>query len=154
MWEWIVLLLVVGLVLVIVEVFLPSGLFGVAGALCLIVAIAMAYNDYGVATGTWLLGGVILATLAGLMFWIKFFPKTPAGRRMMLAQTSGNVAPEHDFEALLHKRGVARSHLRPSGIADIEGRRVDVVSEGGMVPPDSRVEVVAVDGTKVVVRKI
>lgn len=154
MWEWIVLLLVVGLVLVIVEVFLPSGLFGVAGALCLITAIAMTYSDYGVAAGTWLLGGVILATLVGLVLWVKFFPRTATGRRMMLTQTSGNVAPEHDFEALLHKRGVARSHLRPSGIAEIEGHRVDVVSEGGMIPPDSNVQVVAVDGTKIVVRKL
>ena len=154
MWEWIVLLLVIGLVLVVVEVFLPSGLFGVAGALCLITAIAMTYSDYGIVPGTWLLGGVILATLIGLVFWVKFFPKTPTGRRMMLSQTSGNVAPEHDFEALLHKRGVARSHLRPSGIAEIEGRRVDVVSEGGMIPPDTEVQVVAVDGTKIVVRKV
>ena len=154
MWEWIVLLLVVGLILVIVEVFLPSGLFGIAGALCLITAIAMAYSEYGGATGSWLSGGVILATLAGLVLWIKFFPKTATGRRMMLAQTSGNVAPEHDFEALLHKRGVARSLLRPSGIADIEGHRVDVVSEGGMIPPDIAVQVVAVDGTKIVVRKV
>jgi len=154
MWEWIVLLLVVGLVLVVVEVFLPSGLFGVAGGLCLIVAIAITYSDYGVAAGTWLLGGVILATLIGLILWVKFFPKTATGRRMMLNQTSGNVAPEQDFAALLQKRGVARSHLRPSGIAEIEGRRVDVVSEGGMIPPDTEVQVVAVDGTKIVVRKI
>lgn len=154
MWEWIVLLLVVGLVLVVVEVFLPSGLFGVAGGLCLIAAIAMTYSNYGVVAGTWLLGGVILATLIGLILWVKFFPKTPTGRRMMLSQTSGNVAPEEDFVALLHKRGVARSHLRPSGIAEIEGRRVDVVSEGGMIAPESGVQVVAVDGTKIVVRKV
>jgi membrane-bound serine protease (ClpP class) len=49
---------------------------------------------------------------------------------------------------------VARSALRPSGIAEIEGRRVDVVSEGGMIPPESAVQVVAVDGTKIVVRKV
>ncbi|MFA6561883.1 MAG: NfeD family protein [Verrucomicrobiia bacterium] len=154
MWEWIVLLLVIGLVLVTVEVFLPSGLFGVAGGLCLIAAIAITYSDYGVAAGTWLLGGVILATLFGLILWVKFFPKTATGRSMMLNQTSGNVAPEQDFAALLHKRGVARSHLRPSGIAEIEGRRVDVISEGGMIPPDTEVQVVAVDGTKIVVRKV
>ncbi len=145
MWEWIVLMLVIGLVLVIVEVFLPSGLFGVAGGLCLIVAIAITYSDYGI---------VILATLFGLILWVKLFPKTATGRSMMLNQTSGNVAPEEDFVALLHKRGVARSHLRPSGIVEIEGRRVDVVSEGGMIPPNSEVQVVAVDGTKIVVRKV
>jgi membrane-bound serine protease (ClpP class) len=154
MWEWIVLLLVVGLVLVVVEVFLPGGLFGVAGGLCLIVAIAMTYSNYGFVAGTWLLGGVVLATLVGLILWVKFFPKTPTGRRMMLNQTSGNVTPEEDFAPLLHKRGMARSALRPSGIAEINGRRVDVVSEGGMIPPESEVQVVAVDGTKIVVRKV
>jgi membrane-bound ClpP family serine protease len=152
--EWIIFLLVTGLILVVVEVFLPSGFFGVAGGVCLVVAIGMTYTQYGFAAGTWLLGGVIVATLIGLVVWIKFFPETPTGRRMMLSEVSGKVAPEAHYAPLVGKRGVARSQLRPAGIAEIEGRRLDVVTEGGMIAPGDGIQVVAVDGTKVVVRKV
>lgn len=152
--EWIVFLLVAGLILVVVEVFLPSGLFGLAGGVCLLVAIGMTYSQYGFEAGTWLLGGVIVAMFVGLILWIKYFPKTPTGRRMMLEQTSGNVAPDQPYKPLIGKRGVARSQLRPAGIAEIEGRRLDVAAEGDMIEPGSAVQVIAVDGTKIVVRKV
>ena len=154
MFEWIVLLIVVGVILVIVEVFLPSGLFGVAGGVCLLVAIGMTYADHGIEAGTWLLGGVILATMVGLILWVRFFPKTATGRRMMLSATSGNVTPEKNHQFLVGKNGVARSTLRPAGIAEIESRRYDVVTEGGMISQGSEVQVVAVDGTKIVVREL
>ena len=152
--EWIIFLLVVGMILVIVEVFLPSGLFGLAGGGCVAAGVAMTYYDYGATVGTWLLGGVILATFVGLIVWIKYFPRTPTGRRMMLDSTSGNVAPAEAYAAFVGKRGVARSNLRPAGIAEVEGRRLDVMSEGGIIAPGSEVQVVAVDGTKIVVRKV
>jgi membrane-bound serine protease (ClpP class) len=154
MLEWIVLLVVVGLILVVVEVFLPSGLFGLTGGVCLVVAIGMTYANYGIEAGTWLLGAVILATLVGLVLWVKYFPKTPTGRRMMLTATTANVAPEQNYQSLVGKTGVARSYLRPAGIAEIESRRYDVVTEGGMISQGSEVRVVAVDGTKIVVREL
>ncbi|MBI5395289.1 MAG: hypothetical protein HZA91_08350 [Verrucomicrobia bacterium] len=152
--EWIIFLLVAGLILVIVEVFLPSGLFGVAGGLCLLVAIGMTYTNYGIEAGTWLLGAVIMATIMGLILWVKYFPKTPTGRRMMLSETSANLSPEQNYVALLGKRGVVRSQLRPAGVAEIEGQRLDVVTEGGMIEPGANVQVIVVDGTRIVVRKV
>ncbi len=152
--DWIIFLLVAGLILVVVEVFLPSGLFGVAGGLCLLVAIGMTYTSYGIEAGTWLLGAVIMATIVGLVLWVKYFPKTPTGRRMMLSETSANLSPERNYVALLGKRGVVRSQLRPAGVAEIEGQRLDVVTEGGMIEPGATVQVNVVDGTRIVVRKV
>ena len=152
--DWIIFLLAAGLILVIVEVFLPSGLFGVAGGMCLLVAIGMTYTDYGITAGTWLLGAVLMATVMGLILWVKYFPKTPTGRRMMLSETSANLSPEQNYVALLGKRGVVRSALRPAGVAEIEGKRLDVLTEGGMIEPGANVEVIVVDGTKIVVRKV
>jgi len=44
--------------------------------------------------------------------------------------------------------------LRPAGVAEIEGQRLDVVSEGGMIEPGASIQVIGVDGTRIVVRKV
>jgi len=73
------------------------------------------------------------------------------GRRQEAEE--GYVAAGENSD-LLGKEGVAYSVLRPSGIIDIEGRRVDAVSEGTWIPAGRRVLVVSVQGRRVVVREI
>jgi membrane-bound serine protease (ClpP class) len=85
-------------------------------------------------------------------------PRTPFGRRLILQSGLGaghqyGSAPESDLR-WLGKRGHATSPLRPAGIADIEGARVDVVSEGELIEPDTPVEVIRVDGNRIVVRPV
>jgi membrane-bound serine protease (ClpP class) len=62
-------------------------------------------------------------------------------------------APPEDLRWLA-KRGHAASPLRPAGIATIEGKRVDVISEGELIEPGQPIEVVRVDGNRIVVRRI
>lgn len=50
--------------------------------------------------------------------------------------------------------GEARSDLRPGGIAMVDGRRLDVVSEGDFVRKGETIQVVGVRDGKVIVRKI
>jgi len=44
--------------------------------------------------------------------------------------------------------------LRPSGMAVIDGKRLDVVAESGMIAAGSAIKVIAVEGTRVIVRKL
>jgi membrane-bound serine protease (ClpP class) len=44
--------------------------------------------------------------------------------------------------------------LRPAGIAEIEGNRVDVVSEGGFVPVGQMIKVVKVEGSRIIVQTV
>jgi membrane-bound serine protease (ClpP class) len=60
-------------------------------------------------------------------------------------------APESD-RRWLGKTGTALSPLRPAGIADIDGTRVDVVSDGGFIDTGTRIDVTRVDGNRIVVR--
>jgi membrane-bound serine protease (ClpP class) len=83
-------------------------------------------------------------------------PRTPFGRRLILQSDLGagheyGSAPESDLR-WLGKRGRTTSPLRPAGIVDIEGVRLDVVSEGELVEPGTPVEVIRVDGNRIVVR--
>lgn len=54
----------------------------------------------------------------------------------------------------MDKQGIALSQLRPAGTADFSGERLDVVTEGAFVTSGSRIKVIAVEGTRVIVRQV
>ena len=147
-------LLIAGLILIGGEVFVPGGIIGTMGFLALIAAIVVAFNS-SVTAGFYALVGIAILTGAIIWLWIKFLPKSIFGKRLTLSEDGSTFkAPPAELEALLNKEGVALCELRPSGFAQIDGRKVDVLSEGGHIQNGTRVSVVAVDGFRVVVRPV
>jgi membrane-bound serine protease (ClpP class) len=55
---------------------------------------------------------------------------------------------------LLGRHGTAHTVLRPTGVADFQGQRVDVLTEGEFVEAGRAIKVLRVDGHRVVVRSI
>jgi membrane-bound serine protease (ClpP class) len=162
-WEEL-LLIVLGLGLVAAEVFIIPG-FGVAGVggiLALIAGLSLSVIGAG-ATGDAManaLGRVmvstVLAAVAGAVL-MRFITRTPLSRALILdtdmsANDGWASAPESDHR-LLHAVGVAHSPLRPAGIAEFHGERVDVVSEGELIDAGTDIIVTRVDGNRVVVRQ-
>lgn len=161
-WEEL-LLVVVGAVLVAVEVFVIPGftVFGVAGIVALIggLGMAMVGVDVSVSSVTAALGRVaisILLAMAGALALFRFLPRLPFGRRLVLdtgmdADRGYISSPETD-RRWLGRSGTAISPLRPAGIAEIDGTRVDVVSDGVFLDAGTVIEVTRVDGNRIVVR--
>jgi membrane-bound serine protease (ClpP class) len=84
----------------------------------------------------------------------KVFPNTPFGRRLILAGPRESPAAGSSAEpALVGRTGTAVTPLRPSGVASIDGRRQPVVSEGDHIVAGETIQVVAVEGNRVVVRR-
>jgi membrane-bound serine protease (ClpP class) len=150
--EWIAGLLVSGFCLVVLEMFLPGIVLGVLGFLCLLLGVVLSYINYGLVTGTWIFSGVLLAGLVIVLFWMKYFPKVGPGRKLLLeTESAGTSGPERlDWAG---QEGEALTDLRPAGTARILGNRADVVAESDLIERGSRIKVVAVEGTKVVVRR-
>ena len=145
--------LIAGLFLFGAEIFVPGGILGAIGAALLLAAVILgffAYENYGIYIAV-----LILAlTVGALISWMKIFPKTPYGRHMTVSNDlSSSVSTEAGLEQLVGKRGEATSPLRPAGFATIDGRRVDVVTEGGMIDKGEIIRVVNVEGNRVVVGK-
>jgi membrane-bound serine protease (ClpP class) len=162
-WEE-VALLVVGLVLLALEAFVIPG-FGIAGVLgiaSLLAGLGLSLVGAGV-TPTRMLGAFVqvllslLLALGGAAVLLRFLPRLPIGRRLVLATGLPSELPVGPPpEPVLPRpgaRGTTTSPLRPAGIADIGGARIDVVSDGGWVAPGEPVEVVRVEGRHVVVRR-
>jgi membrane-bound serine protease (ClpP class) len=161
-WEEL-LLVAVGVLLLALELFVIPGITvaGVAGIIALVAGLGMTLVGAG-ATVSAMIGALgrvaisILIAIAGSAALFRLLPRLPFGRRLVLETgmdaTQGYVsAPESD-RRWLGRTGTALSPLRPAGIADIDGARVDVVSDGGFIDVGTPIEVTRVDGNRIVVR--
>ena len=156
-----IILIALGLILLLIEIFILPG-FGAAGIPGIIFIIAGSVWII-VQTRNWQLGLsvagatiIIIIPLAALAFWLA--PRTKVGRTMILntAERSedGFQAPPRELEKLIGKSGTAITLLRPAGAAMIQGIRVDVVTQGDFIAKGSEIEVVSVEGNRVVVRDL
>ncbi|MCB9772856.1 MAG: nodulation protein NfeD [Nitrospiraceae bacterium] len=157
------LLVGLGLILVGLEIFVIPG-FGIAGILG-IMALMGGLGLSLIGTGaTWdfmlsALGQVALSILVAIiaaLIVLRYFPRLPFGRRLILetnlqAQEGYESSPPEDHR-WLGKQGIAVSDLHPSGIARFDRERVDVVSDGTFIDAGQPLEVVRIDGNRVVVR--
>jgi len=149
---WVITLLVAGAVLLLLETLLPGMIAGVLGLLCLVAGVIQSFVVFDPQTASYVLIGVIVALIVGFILWARFLPDTRMGRLFTLKQTVGDIRTERP--ELLNQTGSALTPLRPSGTALINGHRVDVVTEGGMIDRHTPIKVVAVEGMRVVVRAL
>lgn len=162
-WEEL-LMAAVGVALLVIElIFIPGfGLAGVAGILAILAGLIMSMVGPGdtpqfilMTTGRVVIS-IVLALVASLVF-MRFLPRMPFGRKLILDTSLGagqgfESAPASDH-ALMGKTGRATTPLHPAGIAEIQGERIDVVSDGELIDAGEGVRVVRVDGNRVVVRR-
>lgn len=150
-----IILAVLGLVLFLAEYFLPTGgiliVCGFLVSLAAVGVIAANTEDYRetIAAIVILCIGEPIFAIAGM---------TLAGKRLALRAVDGADGAESALETepdpLVGRVGKSVTPLRPSGAAEFDGRRIDVVTEGMMVDNDVWVRCIEVKGTRVVVRQI
>jgi membrane-bound serine protease (ClpP class) len=148
----VITLLVVGALLILAETILPGMIAGIVGGCCIIAGVIEGYSEFGARTGNLILACVLVGSVVGFWAWLKFFPESRAAKVFISQQVSGEIGTERP--ELVGQTGTALTPLRPAGAALIQGKRVDVVTEGQMIERDTPVRVIAVEGLRVVVRKI
>jgi membrane-bound ClpP family serine protease len=154
---WGLLLLGVALLIVLIDLFVPSG--GLLALVSLTVAIAgvvclfMHDTRWGLAgLGLVVVGGPALFALS-----VKIFPHTPMGRMLILGGEPHDEKPPPQADplaALIGKEGQVVTDLRPVGVVRIEGVKHDAVSQTRLVRAGETVRVVAVEGPTLKVRPI
>jgi len=149
--------LVLGFILLGAEIYVPGGILGVLGGLALLGAIVVGFKveQFGTQGGVISAFIILITVIAGLFFWIKYFPDTPVGRMLSLADNESDFkADDSGNRGLLGCEGIAVNNLRPSGIATIDERRIDVIADGSWIEKGARVKVIDLSGNRVVVRKL
>ena len=156
---WAIGLLILGLVVVLVEVFVPTGgLLGLVAGVLLVTSVGLAFSQ-GMGTGLVFLTIVTVSVPGVIGVGMHYLPQTAIGRKLILAPPKPeevDPASERDraLQHLVGQIGRTMTPLLPSGISEIDGRRVDTTSEGMSIDAGVLVRVVEVSGHRVVVRKV
>ena len=173
-----VVLFLLGLVCIGLEVFvIPGfGVFGISGALMVFSSLVLASQTFVIPETSgevnemaWSIGTVTMTLLVFMVaagFMTRHLGAMPFLNRLVLTPPDGNpneprldptldggeLSELEQNYALLNQQGTAMSVLRPAGKAQIGDRFVDVVSEGAYITKGSQIEVIDVQGNKIVVR--
>lgn len=151
-------LFVIGLILIMVEIFVMPGTFvpAILGAAAIVTALIRVFQEQSIAVLGWTT--LFASALILGLFWL--FPRSRlvSGLRLETRLASGGAsAVLQDAPApveLIGQRGTAQSDLRPSGVARIGGQRVDVVTQGDFIRAGTPIEVHIVEGNRIVVRAL
>lgn len=159
MWFFI-FLIGIGILLVFIELLiLPGfGAAGVPGTLLILIGIGVAWWKFGFQTALTYTGATLIGVIPLAIVGLSVMRATPAGKTFILGKTQNKAegfhAPPSELESLVGKSGKALTPLRPAGAALISGNRVDIVTQGEFVPAETEIEVIFVEGSRVVVRSL
>ena len=145
-----------GILFVVVEILMPTvGLLAGVGIAAMLYSVVLALG--GDVNAVYAMLAAFVLALAAFAFLVKRLPSSRLWNKLVLRDQStsqrGYVSTESKSD-LVGKRGKVLTELRPAGSILIDGAPVDVVSEGAFIGKDILVEVVAVHGSRVVVRKV
>jgi membrane-bound ClpP family serine protease len=169
-----VLLFILGLVLIGIEIFLLPGIgvTGISGILLMLAGLALATVEHLPQTsGEYVsfgfklvqLGGAMVGSTVAAFVLARFLPHIPYANRLVLSPpgekegSENTTAASGTYEALaalLGAIGTAATALRPAGMARFGDAYVDVVSEGNFIPTGARVQVIEIEGNRVVVKEV
>lgn len=150
-----IILQLAAVAVLIAEIIIPTG-----GILGVITAGLFGYSLYLVFTGISTAAGMIFVAAdvvlvpVVLIAGIKLLVKSPATLNASLSKADGYSSQSDDLAGWIGQKGVAATDLRPAGIGIISGKRVDVVSRGEYIEKGSEFFVQAVEGNRVVVKRI
>ncbi len=149
--------LIAGIVLVAIEMFSPGiGAPGIMGVIALITAIILRADTLTNALITLIIVLAILGVMAVVI--LRSLKKGRLQKSVFVLKDSINVGStelsDADMQALVGKTGVCLNTLRPSGNAEIDGRKLDVVSSGEFIQKGAAVEVEKVEGLRILVKEV
>ncbi len=152
------LLIAVGMILLAAELFLQTfGVLFAVGIGAIIVGVSLSFYYGDSSTGFLTLISVFIAVPLFLVAAFQVWQRSPIGRHLIKSgpdedATIATMPVNVELEQLRGRFGQTVSSLRPSGVATFDGRRIDVMSEGMMIDPDTWVRCIDVKAGRVIVR--
>jgi membrane-bound serine protease (ClpP class) len=150
------ILFIAGILLIMAELLIIPGatVVGLLGLGSIVASIYLQFGqNFAVVSGT---ATIVAGICIGLALW-KLPSSTILNRSIFLNTTLATtgapaIVPTQTASKLEGRFGTALSDLRPSGVASIEGERMDVVADGEFIKSGTMLEVTRVEGRRIVVR--
>jgi membrane-bound serine protease (ClpP class) len=149
------ILFIVGVALIILELFLPGGIIGIIGFAAIIGSLFLASDNF-IHMGISIVIALLISIIASI-FMIKVLGrKMSIFKKIILTDSTkteeGYVSNINRLD-LVGKVGVTITQLRPAGKIKIQDEIIDAVSEGSFIQKDQKVKVIKVEGSRIVVRE-
>ena len=160
--EWgltVVGLLLGGFLFLFLEVAIIPG-FGIAGIIgiaFLVVAIILAFINLSMNMAIAATVAAVLGLILLLMWFMYIFPHTRLGKNFVLqadSSTENGFVAVRDLSEFIGKEGVAASMLRPSGVAKIDGERIDVITDCEYLEKGTKIRVIKAKSGRIIVAPI
>jgi membrane-bound ClpP family serine protease len=141
------LLLILGLLLIFLEFFLPGAILGTIGAILWIASLYVAATNAETTLEIFLFVTIAIILLAGtIVLAIWWIPRAKGGRSIYLrGDQEGYIASTFD-KTKVGKEGVAVTDLRPGGYIEVEGEELVAISKSGYIEKGAKVSVVGGEG--------
>ncbi|HET6895268.1 MAG TPA: NfeD family protein [Candidatus Baltobacteraceae bacterium] len=128
---------------------------GVLGGAVLLLSVLLAFGTPMIFVAMQTVASAIVLTV--ILFYVatRIFPENAWIKKLTFAGAQGaDYVTSSDFSSLLGKSGVAASYLRPSGVALVDGERVDVLTQGEFIHEGTPVRITRVEGARIFVEPI
>ncbi len=150
-----VVLQFLGLMVIVVEIFIPSmGLLAVIAIGLLGYSLYLAFTTISSFSGMVFVALDLVAIPIILILGLKVLAVSPLSLKSRLSSQNGVVSQATNAKAYVDKQGSAVTDLRPSGTALIEGKRLDVVTDGEYIEANTPILVIEVTGNQIIVERI
>jgi membrane-bound serine protease (ClpP class) len=131
------------------------GVPGVLGVICLLAAMLFAFGLPFLFVAVETLATAIVLSAIGFSLIVRAVPQNAWAHRLALAASQGpDYVASLDHTALRGRTGTATSFLRPAGVAEIGGQRVDVLTQGEFIAQGTPIRVVRVEGARIFVEPV
>ena len=153
-----IILFVIGLLLLLAEIFfIPGfGLAGIGGIAAILASIFLTFGNIMQATYSILIA--LCVSVIGFFLLIKYIPSTRTWRKFVLSTEQkkelGYTVGTRDLKRLTGEKGITITALRPSGIAEVNGKKLDALTRGEYVDANTKIKVISIEGNKIVVEAV
>ena len=161
-----ILMFVIGIGLILLEIFVVPGfgITGISGITLVLISLFLSlvgshpFIDLEMVSKAIIqLALSLFAAFVLVLILAKFLPKTTAFHRFVLSvseKRDSGFSSHSQVNELIGAEGIALTTLRPAGTAEINGNRVDVVTESSYVEKGKKLKVIAAEGMRIVVKEI
>jgi len=153
-----IILFVIGLLLLLAEIFfIPGfGLAGIGGIAAILASIFLTFGN--IVQATYSISIALGVSVIGFFLLIKYIPSTRTWRKFVLSTEQkkelGYTVGTKDLKRLNGKEGIAITPLRPSGIIEVDGKKLNALTRGEYVDSNTKIKIISVEGNKIVVEAV
>jgi membrane-bound serine protease (ClpP class) len=154
------LIFIIGVILLALEIFVVPGfgITGISGIIAIFASLLLAFGWDNLELAVNTVGiSMIVATIIILILTIYILPKSTVFKKITLNTSHSNedgfsshAEPDED---LIGRKGIVHTTLRPTGLAIIDDKRLDVMTEGDFIEKGEKIKIIRINGMQIVVEK-